>query len=337
LFDNQRPGVYSRYNISGFYSGTPGARDAAVIVKGIREQSDGLHCLSSYAEAVPIFAGNALILEALRLLFAGGADKVHVGVAGDDYAKAFSLLDGLDVGVLVCDCSEADDLDALRKFLKRGEDIQRECIAFLGVGDPEEAISAAEALNCERAVLCCPVADTGKSPPNAVFAACALAGRVISASTPIDNLSGEGFNLLCGAERLPEETVQRLLSAGVCVFEEVGEEVELIRALTTRTKDGDFPDSSLRSLNTVLIIDNVMRSIRRCLRHRLKGAPASVNSIRDQIAVELAEKIDEGIIRSAAPPKVSPDKSDPDVCVVELSFSVAHMPSRIHITAHISV
>jgi len=338
LFDNQRPGVYSRYDITGFYGLAPGARDAAVVLSGGGAQSGVLHSFSSYAEALSAFGGNAPLSEALRLLFAGGAGKVHAAVAGGDYAGAFSLLEGVDTGALVCDCREPDDLAALREFLEKSAERQRECIAFLGIGDPEEAIAAAEVLNCERAAICCPAVDTGEAAPSAVFAACALAGRVLAAPNPIYNLSGDSFELLYGAQSLPEETVQRLLRAGVCVFEETGGEVELIRALTTRASTAGAADYSLRSLNTVLIIDDVMRSIRLCLRRRLKGTGAvSASGIRDQITVELAEKADAGIISDFAPPKVAPDKSDPAVCVVALSFSAAHLPSRIHITAHVRV
>jgi hypothetical protein len=137
-------------------------------------------------------------------------------------------------------------------------------------------------------------------------------------------------------ERLPEFDVQRLIARGVSVFENIAGSVECVRAVTTRTQ----PDLSLRPLNSILIIDDVMRSLRAGLGSLLRGMRVGLithDSISAQAAIILAAKRDEGILQSFEPPVVRTSAEDPSVCVVQLSFGVAHIVEQIHVNAHIRV
>jgi hypothetical protein len=96
-------------------------------------------------------------------------------------------------------------------------------------------------------------------------------------------------------------------------------------------------DGSLKSLNTILIIDDVMRTVREALTARLRGARVSMETVKAQVTVELAAKQEDGVIESFEVPTVHADTLDPSTCVVEIAFRAAHVLSRIHITAHVSI
>lgn len=329
---NLRPGVYSRYRVTGSSAPAVSRRDCALILPG---REEAVFELGSFAQAAEIFEDAAL--ECLRLLFEGGVGRVYAA-CGATARSALALLEANgDIAAVVCDCRSDDDFAALKEHVVAASERMEERLGFCAAADPAQALEAAAALCCERIALCCPALTTQTAAQaSPLWGACCLAARVLGLESPTQALSGEGFPLLKGAGALPEDTIQELLAAGICVFEEVGGQVELIRAMTTRTRRSGAPDDSLRSMNTLLIMDDVVRHIRGCLRGRLAGA-SSLGSVRDQVAVELAAKRDEGIISGFSAPVVRPSEGDPTVCLVDIGFSVAHLVDSIHITAHIRV
>jgi hypothetical protein len=278
----------------------------------------------------------------IDVLFESGVSRVLAVPVGDDYETAFGALSGEEnIGAVICDAALREDLEKLKAYLIKSFEERRECVAFCGIGDAESAASMAESLNCERVVMASPAVTLKKDGrQSAVFAAAVIAGRVLATGDAAYNFNGEGFPLLSTAEPLPENTIQSLLSSGVTVFENVGGAVECIRALTTRTKTNGVPERSMTGINTVLIIDDVMQFVRATLKIQLRGGRVSaspIESIRSQVVVALSQKLEEGLIESFGPPRCYPDLTDPSVCVVEMSFTVAHVISQIHVTAHIQV
>ena len=91
---------------------------------------------------------------------------------------------------------------------------------------------------------------------------------------------------------------------------------------------------------TILIVDEVIPTIRTSLRARFarsKNTAQSRGAIRSQVVLELEEMKSREIVDSYGEVKVSALKSDPTVCLVEFSFTVAHGLNRIYLTAHITV
>ena len=131
-----------------------------------------------------------------------------------------------------------------------------------------------------------------------------------------------------------------LVAAGVTALECVGGRVSVIRGLTTRTKTGNAADKTFRELTTILIVDDVIPSIRRALRAkftRAKNSALTRNAIRNQVIVELEDRIDKEIIEGYDNLTVTASTTDPTTCVVEFEFRVVHGLNRIYLTAHISV
>ena len=335
MFDNQRPGIYSRVEISGGQTG--GGAHAALLLPSREDESPGVFGLESPQDAPALLAGNDLALRCSALLFEGGAGQVSV-ITSESAAQALEALDALGgVRAVVSGFTHPGELTALRDFAEQSSAGQRECIAFAGIGSPQAAINAADSLRSGRVVLCCPALRLEEGEAHPLYGACALAAAVLGARTPTHNFSGQVFPSLREDAPLPEQTVQSLLRAGVSVFERSGEQVELIRALST-DPPRESGGGSLRCLSTLLIIDDVVMGIRAVLREKLRGAGrATIEGIRDQVAVALAAKKDMGTISSFAPPRCRADKNDPGICVVEISFGVAHLLNKIHLTAHIRV
>jgi len=160
---------------------------------------------------------------------------------------------------------------------------------------------------------------------------------MLAGNDPIHNWNGQAFPPLNSSDRLTEQEIQTLLASGVTVFEERGAEVSCIRALTTRTSRNGAPDRTMSSLNTILIVDDVIRSVRDSLEHRLRGTRLSLETVKTQVTVELSSKQDSGIIEGFSVPLVRTHQNDPGVCIVEMAFKAAHVLSQIHITAFVRV
>lgn len=330
LIANLRPGVTSRVEVTG----CPQAGHFGEAALALYAPAPFLEEIAHFAPAPDSLAPETK--ECLGLLFAGGVSRVHLA-GGPTLAAALALVESAAVGAVVCDCRTPDDFGALKAFLTARAEGMAECLGFVGAGDPEAALAAAKALCHERGVVCCPGAATlGEGAVSALYAPCALAARVLAAA-PGHSFSGEEFPGLTGVARLPEARVQQLLAAGVCVFEELGGGVELIRGLTTATTQNGAESNCMGGLNTVLLGDEVVRRIRQMLQSRLRGAAVSLGSIRDQVAVELAALVQEGILAGFDPPRVRRAGDDPTACLVDVAFGVAHLIERIHLTAHIRV
>jgi hypothetical protein len=311
-------------------------------VDGPASLAGTLHRFADYPAAAALLeglAGGERLLKTVRLLFDSGVSAVVAAVKSHDLADALELLREEDaIGAVVCDAADEEDMAALKTHLAACAGDRRERIAFLGAAGKDVAVEMAQELNDERVVLCCPAAVIDvDSDTDALYAAAAMAGAVLSANDPVHNWNGEVLGALSGCTKLPETDIQVLLAAGVTVLEERDGEVSCIRAMTTKTTTAGVADGSLKSLNTILIIDDVMRTVREALTARLRGARVSMETVKAQVTVELAAKQEDGIIESFEVPTVHADGTDPSTCVVEIAFRAAHVLSRIHITAHVSI
>ena len=166
------------------------------------------------------------------------------------------------------------------------------------------------------------------------MAAAALAGVLCDQSDPAMPLNGQVLQGISGVTAGYEDTeYDALVAAGVTALECVGGRGSVIRGLTTR-------DKTFRELTTILIVDDVIPSIRRALRAkftRAKNSALTRNAIRNQVIVELEDRIDKEIIEGYDNLTVTASTTDPTTCVVEFEFRVVHGLNRIYLTAHISV
>ena len=175
----------------------------------------------------------------------------------------------------------------------------------------------------------------------AVFAAAAVAAVIAGTTDPSVPINGAELTLFGAAgKRLSDNEIDQLVRGGVTPIETVGGVSSPVRGITTKTSSGGAADTTWRELTTILIVDEVIPTIRSALRRRFarsKNTAQSRGAIRSQVVLELEEMKSREIVDSYGEVLVSALKSDPTVCLVEFSFTVAHGLNRIYLTAHITV
>ncbi len=348
---HERPGVYSVYDASAVVSAGRARRAIGVAARAAAGTAGEVVILTGYTEGVAAFGEDTTpgMSTMLRLLFANGAATVaavRVAESGTlaDYQAAFEALGTQDVQILVCDSAEVEIQQALRSAVEDASTSRRERIAVVGGSGEEPAALAkhAAALNSERMVLVGPdaVNSRGETLPG-VFAAAALAGVIAAGADPAVPLNGaevKGLGGLAGA--YSDNEIDLLVRGGVTPLESVGGVISAVRGITTKTSTAGAADTTWRELTTILIVDDIIPSVRAALRTkfaRTKNTARSRGAIRSQVIVELEKKVAAEIIAGYSEVRVTAAADDPTVCLVEFGFTVAHGLNQIYLTVHITV
>ena len=352
---HERPGVYSSYDASSVVSARAAAKTigaAAIAAKGTANE---VVLITSYEEGRSVFgedaAGTQGMSALLRMLFLNGAGAVKAAAVGKaaggaaDYASAFAALsEEEDVGIVVCDSAEVSVHQSLKTSVENASNARRERIAVVG-GAAEtvaQMVEHAKSINSERMVLVGPdAALEDGTEASAVLAAAAAAGVIAGSSDASVPINGAALAGLGGvSKRLSDSEIDQLVRGGVTPIECVGGVCSPVRGITTRTSTGGAADATWRELTTILIVDEVIPTIRNALRARFarsKNTAQSRGAIRSQVVLELEEMKSREIVDGYGEVKVSALESDATVCLVEFSFAVAHGLNRIYLTAHITV
>lgn len=307
-----------------------------------------LYVLGSYGDAVTAFGAGDSLTALTKLLLENGAARVLAvpvaeGADAAAYTAAFQLLEGQeDVRVLSCDSPLAAVHTALRGSVERSSGQRRERIGVVGCAASatvSELTAAAGALNSERMVLAAPAGD-GTTVPGPWVAA-AVAGAICGQSDPAVPLGGaelQGVGSL--ADNYTETELDTLILGGVTPVELAAGRCTVVRGVTTRTKTNGAADSSWRELGTILVIDDVIPTIRRDLQSRFarsKNTRQVRGAIRSQVVILLEQKLAAEIITGYDDVTVEALEEDPSVCLVRFAFTVAHGLNQIWLSAQITV
>ena len=340
--------MYSSYEASAVVTAGRGSKIIGVAAKAASGTVGEVVTLTGYTAGVAAFGedvdpGMSTIL---RLLFLNGASTVAaVRVADEepDYAGAFGVLGKVEAQILVCDSGELSVQQALRTAVETASEQRRERIAVVGGSGlkASELVERAAELNSERMVLVGPDLVRGEGTLPGVFASAALAGAIASGTDPAIPLNGAELSGLEGlTEDYTDNDIDLLVRGGVTPLESVGGVVSPVRGITTRTTTGGAADSTWRELTTILIVDDIIPSIRTALRSRFSRAKNTArgrSAIRSQVIVELEKKVAAEIIDSYGEVTVNALEEDPTVCLVEFGFAVAHGLNQIYLTVHMTV
>lgn len=350
---HERPGVYSSYDASSVVSASAAAKTIGAAAVATKGTANKVELITSYEEGKSVFGEDASgvygMSTLLKFLFANGAGAVKAVAVGKseekDYASAFAALsDEEDVGVMVCDSAAQSVHLLLKTAAEDASAARRERIAVIGGSEETVAqmVNRAKAVNSERVVLVGPdIASDDGGTMSAVFAAAAVAAVIAGNTDPSVPINGAELTLFGAAgKRLSDNEIDQLVRGGVTPIETVGGVSSPVRGITTKTSSGGAADTTWRELTTILIVDEVIPTIRSALRTRFarsKNTAQSRGAIRSQVVLELEEMKSREIVDSYGEVLVSALKSDPTVCLVEFSFTVAHGLNRIYLTAHITV
>lgn len=345
---HERPGVYSDYDASSITA--TGRAERVIALVGLSEATAGLYTVTSYTAGKQIFGENSQLGRMMKLAYQNGAGTILAYPVGSDTEQAYktalgAIFEQKQASFCVVGSAKETVHKALRDAVEASSGQRGECIGLVGMEDTDVQTLCARAavLNSERMVLLAPeVYLSGETQAvSGCMAAAALAGVLTDQSDPAMPLNGQVLKGLVGVNAVYEDTdYDALVAGGVTALECIGGKVSVIRALTTRTKTGGSADQTFRELTTMLIVDDVIPSIRTSLRAkftRAKNNALTRNAIRSQVVVELEDRIDREIIERYDHLTVTASTTDPTVCVVEFEFAVVHGLNRIYLTAHISV
>ena len=340
--NHERPGVYSTYDASSLIRSGGGSKTVGLAAKSAAGEAGRLYRFSRWEEAETTFGPGDAMTELVTLLFRNGAGAVYaVPVAEDDYTDAFALLAGTEgIDIQVCDSIDTAVWQALRDSVAEASQARRERIAVVGAPagkSAAELAQLAQEINSERVILVAPPEPEG----SAGRIAAAVAGAIAGERDPAVPLSGAVLSGLSGlSARYADSEIDVLVRGGVTPLEEVAGAISVVRGVTTRTKTGEAEDATWRELNTILIVDDVIPTIRQSLRarfQRAKNTQQTRGAIRSQVVMELENKLSREIITGYGDVAVTADSENPTVCLVEFSFTVTHGLNQIWLTAHITV
>ena len=343
---HERPGVYSSYDASAAVSGG-GGRLVGLVGVNTKAAANTVYTVTGYEQALTLF-GNGTMAELIRLALLNGAAGVVAAAAASTagYETAFALLEKEEnICVMLCDSADAVVHGKLKTSVDSASAARRERIAVVGAAEGEsvsQLTARAAALNHQRMVLVGPggVDGSGEAASGVTLAA-AVGGAIAAMSDPAVPLGGQELRGLNGvSQQYSDNDIDLLVRGGVTPLESVSGTVSVVRGITTRTKTGDTGDRTWRELSTVLVVDDVIPSVRSALRSkfsRAKNTPQSRGAIRAQVVLELENKKAREIITGYENVTVTADSQDPARCLVDFSFTVAHGLNQIWLTAHITV
>lgn len=351
LTTHERPGVYSSYDASTLVRGSGGHQIVGLAAINSVAAAGVPITVTSYEAAVSAFGsqeGKQDMAELIRVaLLNGAAAVVAVPVANEEgYEAAFAALGSVEnIRVMLCDSTQLAVQQALRDSVLSASAARRERIAVVGGAAGEEVtalVERAKGLNCERVVLVAPSSVDGEDAAvDGLSTAAAVAGAIASQSDPAIPLGGAELLGLKGlSQQYSDNDIDLLVRGGVTPVESVNGQVSVVRGITTRTSSGEVEDTTWRELSTILIVDDVIPTLRDSLRskfRRAKNTAQSRGAIRTQVVLELENKMSREIITGYDQVTVSAHSEDPTVCVVEFTFTVAHGLNQIWLTAHIVI
>lgn len=351
LTTHERPGVYSSYDASTLVRGSGGHKTVGLVAINSVADAGVPVTVTSYEAAVAAFgsqAGKQDMAELIRVALLNGAAAVTaVPIATEEgYEAAFETLSGVEnISVMLCDSADLTVQQALRDSVLSASAARRERIAVVGGGADEEVsalVERAKELNCERVVLVAPGSvDSEDAAQDGLSAAAAVAGAIAAQSDPAVPLGGAELLGLKGlSQQYNDNDIDLLVRGGVTPLESVSGQVGVVRGITTRTVSGEVEDTTWRELSTILIVDDVIPTLRDSLRskfRRAKNTPQSRGAIRTQVVLELENKKTREIITDYNQVTVSAHPDDPTVCVVEFTFTVTNGLNQIWLTAHIVI
>ncbi len=337
---NERPGVYTTYEVSGNIFGGGSGAAVGLVAHDTAGENGKVFSLGSIAQARENFGGGELTKLA-EVLFRNGAPKVYAyKIDGDGYGEAFAaLMEYADIRFMVHDSRDAEVHAALKTAIGSADERGKYRIGVVesDCADCAGFLTMAAGLNDERMLL----AANWEAEGTAGSVAAALCGAMAAEEDPAVPLNGLELKGLGGmGAKFSDAEISQLIAGGVTPIEVLAGVPTVVRGVSTRTKTGDAADLTWRDINTVMILDEVIPTIRDGLRAkfaRAKNNAQTRGAVRTYVLVALESYMKREIIDSYGEINVSQSGDDPGICLVGFSFTVAHGMNRIELHASISV
>lgn len=346
---NERPGVYTTYTVSGTrYSGN--SRGAAgIAAPALIGEAGKMYTITSYEKAVETFGKDSAMTKLIAVLMKNGVYEIKavpvLEETAENYTAAFKRICAEEnIKGVVCGTAFAGAAATLKNEILTADTKAGHKIAFFEADcdDADGYAAAAEAINCERMVMAAPAA-LDESGEKAVFGtlAAAVCGAVLKEIDPALPINGAVLYGVGGVDKkFTDGDINVLVRGGVTPVEVSGGNTCVVRGITTRSKTGETADKTWRELTTVLIVDDVIPTIRDAVKNsftRVKNTTRTRSAIRTRVIIELEKKVNAEVIESYNNVTVAADEADPTVCNIAFDFTVVHGINKICLTAYITV
>lgn len=342
----QRPGVYSDYQSSGILYSKKIGKSIAIVAKSSAE-TNKIYSIQKLSDAQTIFGDGSIMYSLCKTAFENGASNIlaiSAGNSDENYSLAFKILEETDgINVIVCDSTNVTIQQLLMQSVVDASLNKKERIGIIAASENQsELTNWASSFNNERILLIAqnPIGTDGSTLSGCILTA-AVAAIISQYTDPSQSFNGIGFEGISKLSKaLTENEVDEYISSGIIPFEVVAGRVEIIRAVTSKTTTDGVSDKTFKEVNTILIIDEVIKSIREMLSKNISVAKNNVttrSAISSQVTVKLQEFLDANIIDTYDVPNVYQSANDSSICIVEIDFTVAQGINQIHITANINV
>lgn len=334
---SKRPGVYPNYDNSGIIYGN----DSAVgIVAKSYAQTGKVYEISSIEDILSEFGNQGIMYDMCRLALINGTSKIFAVSVGEDdnpdYETAFSLLSNNSyVKVVVCDSNDLSVHTLLKNSVLSSSNNEFERIGIVSCSNSDTPSEWAGNFDSERIVLIAQnsIDDEGNVQNSSLLSA-ALAGVICSEINPAAPISGKPIRgIYALSTNISEDDINSFINVGITPIEVYDYSASIICAVTSKKYDsGD--DKVFSSLNSIIIFDDVISSVRKLLRKQFIGTlnnSKNCVSISTQVTIELEKKLLMGIIGAYEPPVVTISSSDNSTCLVDLSFSMSRGLNQIFV------
>ncbi|CDB24501.1 uncharacterized protein BN706_00663 [Clostridium sp. CAG:557] len=346
IIAKQRPGVYSDYQTSGILYSKKRGKSIAIVAKSSAE-ANKVYSIQKLSDAQTIFGNSSIMYSMCKTVFENGSSNIlaiSVGNSDKNYTSAFKVLEETDdINVAICDSTNVTIQQSLMQSVVAASLNKKERVGIVAADENlTELANWASSFNNERILLVAqnPINVNGNLLSGCILTA-AVAAIISQYTDPSQSFNGTSFEGISKLNKtLTEDEVDEYINNGIIPFELVAGRVEIIRAVTSKTTTDGVSDKTFKEVNTILIIDEVIKSIREMLSKNISIAKNNIttrNAISSQVTVKLQEFLDANIIDAYATPNVYQSSDDPTVCIVEIDFTVAQGVNQIHITANINV
>ncbi len=329
-----RPGVYASYEVSS--SMTAGAESALVGIAAAAQKGEAA-LITNVSQASESF-GECSLTELIRSSMLNGATRVYaVPVKDGDYGAAFSELISNGADFLCCDSTDGESFADIAQSLSAAGEAGRFLIAVLEYENAEAQllINKAKSINAENVML---IGNAGDSKGQLSAAAAGILSARSDPSLPVNGVALKGVTKL--KYDFTDAEIELLLESGVTPLEMLCGEVCFVRGVSTRTTTGGAPDASYRDINTAMVINRVLPTVRDALQRCFVGRKNDAHTkaaIRSLVATELQKLKKTETIAEYGNITAEASEKDPNVCVVSFNFSVYKGLHIIELTAHVNL
>ncbi len=351
---SERPGVYSGYAASSVVGSRAANRAIGLLVAGTALTVPTKFVTAAAARET--LGSSSNIAKAIEVALLGGASACWVSpvlpklqpgggtaISIDCYSTAAAELRGKDVYLLISDAGATNVHRAIMTEVDAAAEERCERLyVYTEAGDADDIVVSAKAVHNKRCVLAGPLPtdESGANIPPLICSA-AIAAAIASLEDPAVPLGGATLTGLYGGSKpLEDSVVDLLVLGGVTPLECRNGTIEILRGVTTAAPTEDDPEKTWHDLGTIMIADDVIKSLRDVLKVRFaraKNLPAVREAVANQVVILLEQKKTAGIIADYGEVHAEANAEDGSRCDVSLEFAVAHGMTHIVVSANILV